>query len=358
MLTQSHLVVASCSYLLIIGESVPGLSTALLGAVLPDLDSKQSVVGRLFPPVSRAISYQFGHRTLTHSLMLQSVVGMAWLISGDDLLLALAIGLISHTFADMLTKSGVCWFWPSRVRCVLPGSEKYRFETGSWAELVFAALMAALSFVFVWINYNTAGTGGFVRSVIGDVATAREQYDEKKGSRRFTLRVKGRDNQTHKALEGEFPVIAPYGANGFLLDRHGQAASLCKQGGCNVYPEHAVLVSLEAIQTTSLNWVVNRVHADEFRRKLADIQSIGKVFVSGQYIGPADPDGLTVISENGKVRLYYSDPLKLPTVGVLRKAELRILIEHEPSAKLPDIRFEEQAAEPTDLDVLLKKWMD
>jgi len=54
-----------------VGHS-PTLSEAWLVAaagLLPDLDRRHGIVGRLFPWLSELLDYRFGHRTLTHSLL-------------------------------------------------------------------------------------------------------------------------------------------------------------------------------------------------------------------------------------------------------------------------------------------------
>ena len=59
--------------------------TALLGAVLPDLDLRQSWAGRLLPGASGWLEDRFGHRTLTHSLLLQAGAGIAaWALRRVD----------------------------------------------------------------------------------------------------------------------------------------------------------------------------------------------------------------------------------------------------------------------------------
>lgn len=37
--------------------------------LLPDLDRRHGIVGRLFPWLSELLDYLFGHRTQTHSLL-------------------------------------------------------------------------------------------------------------------------------------------------------------------------------------------------------------------------------------------------------------------------------------------------
>ncbi|VEB43121.1 Inner membrane protein ydjM [Chromobacterium violaceum] len=50
------------------------LAGGLAGSLLPDIDHPKSWLGRRIPFLSRPISYLFGHRGITHSLL--AVVGV------------------------------------------------------------------------------------------------------------------------------------------------------------------------------------------------------------------------------------------------------------------------------------------
>lgn len=116
--------------------AIPEALVALGAAMLPDLDSRQSYIGRIVPPLSSWIGNRFGHRTITHALLPQLLLlTLAWLLLPTGYLIALAAGWVSHSVADMMTKSGVCWFWPSLARCVLPGNPRYRMEVLGGGEL-------------------------------------------------------------------------------------------------------------------------------------------------------------------------------------------------------------------------------
>ncbi len=135
MLTPTHLVTGQTAFLVgsIVTGHAPNLGEAglaMAASLLPDLDSRQSYLGRLLPMVSEPLEHHFGHRTLTHSLLLQAGVGaLAYAALPFGYALALISGRLSHSLADMMTPAGVCWLWPSRVRCVLPGNRKYRMTS-------------------------------------------------------------------------------------------------------------------------------------------------------------------------------------------------------------------------------------
>lgn len=103
---------------------VPG---ALLGALLPDIDHPSSIPGRMLRIISLPISKLCGHRGFTHSLLAWLLLLIScyqwlpthWGLSGD-LLQAFLLGYLSHLIADMLTPSGVPFFWPLPHRFCLP----------------------------------------------------------------------------------------------------------------------------------------------------------------------------------------------------------------------------------------------
>lgn len=224
MLTPTDLIAAQTAYLsgCLVALHVPRLAEALLAlgaSLVADLDSRQSHVGRLFPFLSEPLEHWVGHRTATHSLLAQAIVGTAaYFFLPFGFFLALVAGWVSHSVADMMTPSGVAWFWPSRVRCVLPGNEKYRMKVMGWGELTFAGGMALTGAIFMLLAEAGEGAGGLIRSAIGDIAAAREQYDAEKGRNAWTLRVEGRDNRSFEALDGECQVRGPWRENGFILD--------------------------------------------------------------------------------------------------------------------------------------------
>lgn len=111
--------------------ALPNIGLTLLCALvslLPDIDTRSSVIGRFIPEVSRYIEQHYGHRTITHSLAANLLVGaFAYLLATDWL--ALTLAYTSHLVVDMIEggKSGVPLLWPLPWRFefmdVLPNPE-------------------------------------------------------------------------------------------------------------------------------------------------------------------------------------------------------------------------------------------
>lgn len=133
-----------------------GLLAAMagLGALLPDLDARESKVKHLtlfkgvepFALPSVLLSKMLGHRGLLHSLpgwgMMALLVGLpVALLAGWLPALALSLGYGSHLLLDACTKHGIPLLFPNEKRLhALP--KMLRISTGSQAEDAFFALLA------------------------------------------------------------------------------------------------------------------------------------------------------------------------------------------------------------------------
>jgi inner membrane protein len=135
----------------------------LLGALLPDIDTPTSPIGRLCRPLAGWLERRVGHRTLTHSLLglslaSLSVLPLAWIEPRWPL--AFALGYLSHLLVDAANPPGVPLLYPSPVRAVFPGRESLRPAEGSRGEVVLCTAFA-LGLVVLWPLHQV----GFTRSL-------------------------------------------------------------------------------------------------------------------------------------------------------------------------------------------------
>lgn len=113
------------------------------GSLFPDIDHPSSILGRPLYPISKIINKLFGHRGVTHSLILYVAVGLVsyfifplyWPIT-----CAFLFGVLSHIIMDFLNPGGVPLLYPLKKRFNL-----LRIRTGSPAEYVLMLLLLALT---------------------------------------------------------------------------------------------------------------------------------------------------------------------------------------------------------------------
>ena len=165
MMATTHLAFgAGCytAFALASGEGVGpvALFFACTGSLLPDIDHPKSIVGRQLPKISKAISEVFGHRGITHSLMMLAI--MLWVIYqfADTLplwLWALLIGYISHWVGDWMTPGGIPLFWPIMTRFRAPFCMKVNGPTEKAIRYGLGALV-----VFVLLDQTWHGLDAYL----------------------------------------------------------------------------------------------------------------------------------------------------------------------------------------------------
>lgn len=363
MLTPTHLIAAQTTYLAVSvatgnPPAIPEALVALLAAMLPDLDSRQSYIGRVVPPLSTWIGQRFGHRTLTHSVMAQVVVLVpAWFLLPGGYFIALAAGWVSHSFADMMTKSGVCWFWPSLARCVLPGNPRYRMEVLGRGELWFLTVMAGIGLVLMPLAQRAEGTTGLIRSAIGNIATSRQDFDAAKGRMSFILTLRGRDNITYADISGTYPVIGPWREDGFLVATPNGPRAACATTACDWYADHADLTRHRPQTTTSFSLSAQTTTSDAIQASLVPLIA-DEIYLLGTFTAPESKEAPpTVLVSGEQVTLLYAVPDILDQWDgrVLTNMALTIQARHPPEQN-PGAPGALQHGPPT-LDPRIQRWL-
>jgi inner membrane protein len=365
MLTPTHLVAAQTAYLAacVLSAHQPTgeeAAVAMLGAVLPDLDSRASYIGRILRLTSDLIERHFGHRSFTHSLLIQAIAGgLAWWLIPHGYALALIVGWVSHSWCDMMTPSGVAWFWPARIRCVLPGNPSFRMDTGGGGELGFLAIVALIGIVMMPLASTGKGTSGLVRAALGQLEGARSEYDRDKGGFAFEVQVVGRDNRSDADISGRYPVRGPWREAGLILDTPDGPRSLCPGSQCDWIATSAVLERGEPIQTVALAIRGKLASAETVAAALAPWRERGTILLLGELklagVGSAPP---TVETAGETVTLVYADPEILDRWRgkSLRDLALTAQIRAPAGAALPS-PTPVQLREPPRIDPLLQRWL-
>lgn len=125
--------------------SLTGMGFAMVGAILPDIDSRHSTVGRVVPFISIPIQILIGHRGALHSLLAATLLLYFSTSYSFPWALSLTFGYIGHLVGDACTKAGVNFFWPVSTRYRVPltpaSNGFFEFLTTAgcfiWALLIF-----------------------------------------------------------------------------------------------------------------------------------------------------------------------------------------------------------------------------
>ena len=365
MLTPTHLVTGQCFYLagcILSGHpaSLPESVVAMLSALIPDLDSRQSYIGRLLPFISWPLEYYFGHRTLTHSLLMQLIASaVAYLLLPFGMMLALLTGWLSHVMADMMTPAGVCWLWPSRVRSVLPGHVNYRIQSTGSGELVFLLVMAVSAVLLQPLSIQGRGTVGLIRDSIGNIERARHDYDADKGDYQFSLQIEARDNRSYANVSGNYAVIGPYRENGFLLATANGISSICKSSHCDWYAEHVTLIRGEAEQTTAFEIVEPSLLTKTLIETVQGYEQQGEVYLLGSLSAKAvSPRPPVLEATADTLTFHYAriDALHMIKSSRVRDVKLVIQVRHPLDTLMTPIEISPDQQRTPQNDVL-QKWL-
>jgi membrane-bound metal-dependent hydrolase YbcI (DUF457 family) len=222
MTSPTHVSFATFLYLLIltatgVALSLPNALLSALFSILPDLDTGGSRVGALLPGISRILERRFGHRTLTHSVLGNVLLGVALapmvLVSADAWICCVA-GFASHAFLDTMTVQGVRLWYPfAQSRCVFPldvyQPGRYRTETGSRFDkgLGIIFLLGCIPTFFI----AQEGYERFIRVTQRTVESAVRDYDEYSRTHSVVAEVSAHNLLTKEHLVGTFDIAGALG---------------------------------------------------------------------------------------------------------------------------------------------------
>ena len=210
-------------------RDLSAVGLTILGSLLPDLDSPQSTLGRLLPFISTRIERKWGHRTVTHCLLALAALSVLALplalyhLAGYA---ALLIGFTSHLLADCATKTGLALLHPNPALCEFPGSDRFRIQTGSLAELILLVVLILL----LILAFPLSQMGGLWRALRYLAATPSMAYsDYREASTETSLRFKGRWRLSRQPVEGEALILDGSPAR-FVIAFNGEVLEYGEQG--------------------------------------------------------------------------------------------------------------------------------
>jgi inner membrane protein len=166
MMSLTHAAIATTTTAIVLGTANPWmLVVSAIASQIPDLDTTESFAGRIIYPLARYFESNYPHRTITHSFISTFVVGLlfipVWYLWGWQWWAAIVMGQFMGWFADTFTKQGVCAFFPSPARLVIPGNPKARLESRSPGEW----FVLCLSVILLIATVNIISTGGLTQTL-------------------------------------------------------------------------------------------------------------------------------------------------------------------------------------------------
>ncbi len=244
-----YLLFASALYLLGAwlagGFVVPGLFVPLaLGALLPDIDSQRSLLGRLLPFFSRQLEARLGTCQEWHSLGANAIVAAVTapliILFGITAWALLSLGFLSHLLVDLFRPDGVPLFWPvSRRRRTI--SAGVLGLPGSRAEqrLVLALGIVALFLLLVVDVGRPAPPPAPQPSFEQSLA----RYRSLQGRTLAFADVDGVWQATGRRVQARFEILNAQGQSLILLDNYtGRVFTAGKEATDNLYLDHVAVV--------------------------------------------------------------------------------------------------------------------
>jgi inner membrane protein len=226
MMAITHAAIATAGTSLILGTAnLLPLGLAILGSQLPDLDTTESTIGKIFFPISSWIEDRFPHRSITHSLLATGVLAVVAIAIGyycGDIktAAALPLGHLLSCFSDTFTKQGVQLFYPVPAWAVSVSNPRRRLKTGGAGELwVLGGAIALLCF-----GIYLANGGGITQKVsqsLGLKDGIVQVYNSKAATNHVYANIKGVWASDRTPADGKYLIIGNEGNEFIVTDGKG-----------------------------------------------------------------------------------------------------------------------------------------
>jgi inner membrane protein len=301
---------------LFLGQSAHPVLIGLvcIGALLPDLDTRESIVGRLLPFLSRRLESRLGHRQEWHSIAGAAAMALAAvplvLVAGVRAWYPIPLGFVSHLLVDLLQADGIMLLWPaSRTRYSLFGGAVS--QAPRWRLTLSAALVLVVVLLLLAVDLGPRSEPPVVAPSYEQTV---ERYYSLRGRYLVFASLEGTWQATGRSVSGSFEILNASGQSFTMLDRFTGAVF---SAGCtaddNLYVRRITLQTGSAAQ-------VKPVEIQLDQQLLADALPV-------LYEMQREP-GLQYIYVSGEVKLAAGDPY-----------EDRMLVEDHSQSSLRRVRL-------------------
>ncbi|MEK8021679.1 MAG: metal-dependent hydrolase [Candidatus Parabeggiatoa sp.] len=364
MITPTHITfsqtfyLASCIFWASPASPI-GAFVAMLASFIPDFDTRVSIPGRLIPNVSEWIHQHFGHRSITHAFIPQAIV---WFILyvlvtysylSIDIVIAIAAGWFSHSCADMLTKTGVFFWYPSRrYRCVAWKNPNFRCEVMSIGEWWWGVVMFLIAVPLFFAAQSEQGAGGIIRYALADIQLAIQEYQRYKGSHAWYIDIEGTSNDDLKRIDGKYYVVDVKSSSAFyILNLEGQTVTVSSATTEDWFVSSTVLKKGEPELTTIIHLQKKEVESAKLISALDSVTKSDRLLISGKLAS----ENLTGDIEHHK--LDYVTKSELPEGIKYHAVDLKITVKHAPDIKISNLEIKSDP--PTvERDEIMDRWIN
>lgn len=151
---------------------VLGVAGAVLGSLLPDIDTPDSIIGRY-------VHLPIEHRTWTHAIWIPALLFVTAIVCTGllcPLLWGLAVGYFAHLIADAVGRAGICWLYPlsnykryDSGAFIARGHHIKLYHNGELDELLVVLVVVAICAVVWWLTGEPARWLGLASTSFEDV---------------------------------------------------------------------------------------------------------------------------------------------------------------------------------------------
>jgi inner membrane protein len=208
-----------------------------LGALLPDLDSRKSLPGRLLPFASRRLEARWGHRQEWHTLAANAFVALVTLplvrLIGWEAWYLISLGFLSHLVLDTLTPRGTILFWPLTRRRLFLASGFDR-SPGSASEQRLAAALGVVAIALLLVV--DIGPPQPQQVPAPSYEQTLKRYQSTRGNNLIFAYLEGVWQATGRRMSGQFEILNAVGQSFVVLDRFtGQVFTAGRDANDNLY---------------------------------------------------------------------------------------------------------------------------
>jgi membrane-bound metal-dependent hydrolase YbcI (DUF457 family) len=221
-----------------------------VGALLPGLDSQDSLLGHLIPFASRWMEAKLGHRQQWHTLAAAALVALFTapliLLIGLVAWSLVPLGFVSHLLVDMLAPEGVMLLWPASYKRYVVSNRFVRSSSNGAKYWLTAALAVGVAVLLMVVDIGRPPTDP---APPPSYAQTLDRAYALRGRYQIFVSVEGTWQVTGRRMSGRFEILNVVEESYIMLDRYtGQVFTAGHAGDDNLYLNRLTLQTGSSIR--------------------------------------------------------------------------------------------------------------